>query len=95
MRGRPKSRLAAVLTSDQPNILIDDSRRGRITEFGLARATQSVSRQHVHTARWAAPEILNEGPHSKEADVFSFAMFMIEVRNAWPVTHYLLSLDPL
>ena len=33
-----------------------------------------------HTARWTAPEILNDvGTYSKEADVFSFAMVMIEV----------------
>ena len=33
-----------------------------------------------HTARWTAPEILTEeGTYSKEADVFSFAMVMIEV----------------
>jgi hypothetical protein len=33
-----------------------------------------------HTARWTAPEILGEeGGVSKEADVFAFAMVMIEV----------------
>jgi len=68
-----------ILTSGQPNILIDDSGHARITEFGLARVTRSVSHQNVHTARWTAPEVLNEGPHSKESDVFSFAMVMIEV----------------
>ena len=30
---------------------------------------------------WTAPEILNEqGTYSKEADIFSFAMVMVEVR---------------
>ena len=33
--------------------------------------------------RWAAPEILKGNEHSKEADVFSFAMIMIEVRRKW------------
>ena len=75
------------LTRVQPNILVDDANRARITDFGLARVTQNLdsirsgSGDQGHTARWTAPEILNEeGAHSKEADVFSFAMVMIEVR---------------
>lgn len=36
---------------------------------------------HGHTARWTAPEIMDrEGAVSKEADVFAFAMVMVEVR---------------
>ena len=63
----------------------------RIADFGLAKVTQnldsvpSASRQQGHTPRWAAPEILKEeGPCSKESDIFSFAMVMIEVRYGWP-----------
>ena len=33
--------------------------------------------------RWSAPEVLNKGAYSKAADVFSFAMLMIEVRRWW------------
>ena len=71
----------------QPNILLDDAGRAKITDFGLSRVTQNLdsirtaSDEQGHTARWTAPEILNDqGLHSKEADVFSFAMVMIEVR---------------
>ena len=71
----------------QPNILVDDAGRARITDFGLATVTQnldsirSAPSDQGHTARWTAPEILKEeGQHGKEADVFSFAMVMIEVR---------------
>ena len=78
------------LRSLQPNILMDNTGRARIAEFGLATVTQNLdsirtaSDEHGHTARWTAPEILNEeGTHSKEADVFSFAMVMIEVRLRW------------
>ena len=66
---------------------MDDASRARITDFGLATVTQNLdsvrtaSDDHGHTARWTAPEILNEkGSHSKEADIFSFAMVMVEVR---------------
>ena len=65
---------------------MDANDHARITDFGLARATQnldsmrSASEEQGHTARWTAPEILNEqGTYSKEADVFAFAMVMIEV----------------
>ena len=74
------------LTCAQSNILVDDTGRPRITDFGLATVTKnldsirSASEDEDNTARWTAPEILNdEGTYSKEADVFSFAMVMIEV----------------
>ena len=75
------------MTRVQPNILVDGNHRAQLTDFGLATVTQnldsirSTSEHEGHTARWTAPEILNDvGTYSKEADVFSFAMVMIEVR---------------
>jgi len=66
---------------------VDTSGRARITDFGLAMITQDLdsirnaSDKHDHSARWIAPEILDDrGTYSKEADVFSFAMVTIEVR---------------
>ena len=67
----------------QYNILVDNSGHARITDFGLPTVTQdSESPQNtgLYTARWAAPEVLRDGICSKEADIFSFAMVMIEVR---------------
>ena len=70
----------------KPNILVNDSGHALITDFGFTTVVRnldsilSVQPQHGHTKRWAAPEILNEGPNSREADVFAFAMVMIEVR---------------
>ena len=64
---------------------MDNYGHARIVDFGLAMVTQnldsirSASSQHGHTPRWAAPEVLKEGIYSQEADVFSFAMVMIEV----------------
>jgi serine/threonine protein kinase len=72
----------------QPNILVDDAGNPRITDFGLATVTQNTDTprsgvdNREHTARWTAPEILSgKGTYSKEADVFSYAMVMIEVRH--------------
>ena len=71
----------------QPNVLVDGSGYARIADFGLTTVTQnldsipSTSCHHGHTPRWSAPEVLKEGTYSKEADIFSFAMVMIEVRD--------------
>ena len=65
---------------------MDDSGCALIADFGLAIVTKTpdsilnIARQRGHTPRWTAPEILNDGIYSKEADIFSFAMVMIEVR---------------
>ena len=76
-----------ILTPSQQNILVDTTGCARITNCGLSIVTQNldstrrVPREHGHSTRWIAPEILvNWGKFSKEADVFSFAMVMIEVR---------------
>ena len=68
----------------QANILVDNSGKARIMDFGLAMVTKNLdsipsTSHHGHTPRWSAPEVLSEGAYSKEADVFSFAMVMIEV----------------
>ena len=31
------------------------------------------------TPRWSAPEVLTDATYSKESDIFSFAMVMVEV----------------
>ena len=81
-----------VLIGPQANILVDGECHARITDFGLTTVTQNVGSIRTtfgdrgHTARWTAPEILiDEGTYSREADVFSFAMVMIEVRWEWVI----------
>ena len=74
------------MTLVQSDVLVDDTGQARITDFGLATVTtdadspQRDSEIQGYSARWTAPEIFGEtGTYSKEADVFSFAMVMIEV----------------
>ena len=85
---RRKPRFTTVLTPGQPNILVDDCGNAHITDFGFTTVTQNpdsmgtASCHHGKTPRWTAPEVLKGGPYDgKEADIFSFAMVMIEVRH--------------
>ena len=64
---------------------MDSSGRARLADFGLAMVTKNLDSQpngtqhHGHTVGWAAPEVMEKGIYSREADMFSFAMVMIEV----------------
>ena len=86
MCGVSKSCLAIALMHVQLNIFVDDSGHACLADFGFATVAQnldsiqSTQSHRAHTGRWAAPEILDGGRYSKEADVFAFAMVMIEVR---------------
>ena len=71
---------------------MDAAGHARITDFGGVTIiqgpglTQSVSDHTDHTVQWAAPEITRGGGmYSKEGDVFSLAMVMIEVGHEWIV----------
>ena len=78
---------ADILTPNQPTVLADTTGRARITDCGLAVVTRNLDSirsapdEHRDSTQWTAPEILaNRGIFSKEADVFSFAIVLIEVR---------------
>jgi serine/threonine protein kinase len=63
--------------------MVDASGRACLTDFGLAQNHGAAGESYIMaggTARWTAPEILKEkGSSSKGADVFSFAMVIVEV----------------
>ena len=71
----------SLIDHSQPNILVDDSGRARITDFGISRDTLSVAFvPDAQSLRWTAPEVLAKtSTPSTEADVFSFGMVMFEV----------------
>ena len=84
VRGCPKHCFTIALTPSQPNILVDDSGHARIVDFGLSTVTRGPdstkgSTQQGLSIRWAAPEALLGEVHSKEVDIFAFAMVVIEV----------------
>ncbi len=57
-------------------------RCAKITDFGLSRVRQEVTKQTKSTSsgnvRWLAPEYLLGGEYTPACDVFSFAMVMWE-----------------
>ena len=66
--------------------MVDESGNARITDLGLAsivrdpHSMRSSLDEDSYTTRWCAPEILlGEQPASKESDIFSFGMVVIEV----------------
>ena len=70
----------------QMNILVDGSGRARVADFSFAAVdykqclTCGVVRVNNIDTRWTGPEILDgKNPLTKEADVFSFAMLVVEV----------------
>ena len=88
----PQPRFTTVLTFGQPNIVVDHSGHARIADFGYATIVKdedsavSDPDELGHTPRWTAPEIwTGETTYSKEADIFSFAMVMIEVYRGWSI----------
>lgn len=56
-----------------------------MTDFGFTSVVRGddsvlVTQVQGYTARWAAPEVLSSGDrYTREADIFSFAMVVIEV----------------
>ena len=52
---------------------------GQATIAQDSKSLESTDGGHGYTARFTAPEVLKNGRHSKESDVFAFGMVVIEV----------------
>ena len=84
VRDYPRLCFVRILIPGQTNILVDVQGHARIVGFRFAKVTPSevpgqiVSNQHVGSKQWSAPEVLEDGEMSQKADIFSFAMVMIE-----------------
>jgi len=66
-----------------PSVLVGDTGRARLTDFGFAAVAPNLgsgeSVKDGHALRWAAPEILdNKRSVSKKSDIYSYAMVVIE-----------------
>ncbi|KAG8910858.1 hypothetical protein FRC01_006086, partial [Tulasnella sp. 417] len=65
------------------NILINDSGKSLLCDFGLTRVTQSktsTAMRGAGTVRWQSPELWEEDiPKSFGSDVYAFAMTIVEI----------------
>ena len=85
----PGSYSAAELTPRQMNVLVDvadGTPRARIADLGIATVTRNpnsirpVTGQNIHSPAWSAPEVMRGENPTKESDIYSFAMIVIEVQ---------------
>ena len=76
---------AVLISFYQSNVLISRRGRARLTDFGFTSVVRGLNSVLVPelqgcTLRWAAPEVIRgEGGGTQEADIYSFAMVVIEV----------------
>ena len=68
--------------------VVDNTPHVRIADFGIAIVTKNLDSmrpatyQNIHSPTWSAPEILHGENPTKESDVYSFAMVMVEVNTS-------------
>ena len=77
-----KSSSAVLMSFYQLNILINHRGRARLADFGFTSVLRSifVLEFRERTLRWAAPEVIRGGSRgTREADIYSFGMVVIEV----------------
>ena len=84
VRNLSKANSIVMLTLRQPNIIVDDSGRPRITGFGSIYVLPLGSPENVRRCgRWAEPNRRNIRyglvERADSTDLFSFAMVMVEV----------------
>lgn len=83
----PESRFVRILTPGQSDVLVDAEGRARIMGFrfpevySIEDADQAAFYRNVSRDWWSAPEIWENGEINKKAEIFSFAMVMIEARH--------------
>ena len=78
-----------VLTPRKANVLVDvvdNTPHACIAGFGTTIFTRNLdsirpaTRQNIYSPGWSAPEVIKGSNHTKETDVYSFAMTVIEVQ---------------
>jgi hypothetical protein len=64
------------------NVLLDDTWRGKLCDFGLAKlvaAKQRVVTKATGSLMWMAPEVISEGSYSQAADIYGWSILAWEI----------------
>ena len=82
-----KISMFVVNSCPQVNILVEDSGRAVLCDFGLSRIKADATSRTAHTAstliagsrNWMAPELLAGSPPKMPSDIYAFGMTLFEV----------------
>ena len=66
------------------NILIDESYRAKIGDFGWTRLKGEKMTKKIGTFQWMAPEVITGDKYTEKADVFSFGIILWEIASRQP-----------
>lgn len=83
----------------QPNIIVDDSGRAQLADFGFSSVTDPIILELTDylpavsvggTIQWQAPELLDPSsgelvPNSKKSDIYAWACVCYEVTHSFPL----------
>jgi serine/threonine protein kinase len=83
-----KISMFVVNSCPQVNILVEESGRALLCDFGLSRMKADATSRTVHTSNtiiagsrnWMAPELLAGSLPKMPSDIYSFGMTLFEVR---------------
>lgn len=66
------------------NILIDESYRAKLADFGWTRLMGKRMTRQIGTFQWMAPEVIIGENYSEKADVYSFGIILWEIASRDP-----------
>jgi len=76
------------------NIIINDERKAMLCDFGMADDIQvaefgvtTSDRESGKVVAYQAPDLLNNGEHTKETDIYAFGSLIVEVLSGHPPFH--------
>ncbi|CAO3586298.1 unnamed protein product [Absidia cylindrospora] len=74
------------------NLLISHSGEIKLADFGLATSTKHVNQDRLGTAKWMAPEVIEEQSYDEKVDLWSLGITLIEMMDRVP-PHYSIKQD--
>lgn len=74
------------------NLLISHTGEIKLADFGLATSTKHINQERLGTAKWMAPEVIQESSYDEKIDLWSLGITLIEMMDRVP-PHYSVKQD--